>query len=281
MSACHWSTDAGTDAVSGPSSAAATASALTSPRRDEHEPPGVEDRAEALGQAVGRHVVDVVEEPRVVAAGAVRQPLDPRARGERRPGLVEAEVAVRADAEHLHVDTPERPDPLLVRRGRGHERREVATRPVGYREPLRRQPDDVAHLAQEHLAVALGVARRQPDVFVEGDAVGPAEVGLTPRDGLAELAVQPDRRRPGGQPQHRLAPRPAREPLEHRGSRPPGGRLGRRADDDLHQTTAPTGSLVPGSRAAPIAATGTSPSSTRMRETRSSRRRNGESPPAR
>ncbi len=51
-----------------------------------------------------RHLVDRVEEARVVLAGLLGEGLHPRERGERGAGLVEADVAVGADAEELQVD---------------------------------------------------------------------------------------------------------------------------------------------------------------------------------
>src|SRR5699024_2218644 len=72
--------------------------------REEHEVPRVADRAEPLRQTVSRHLIDRVEEARVVFARLPRERLDPSARGEGGSRLVESDVAIGADAQQLHVD---------------------------------------------------------------------------------------------------------------------------------------------------------------------------------
>ena len=74
---CSWTTDAGQDAESGPSTAAATAAALAAPGREQQQVPGPQDGAETLGQDVPWHLVDRTEEPCVVLTGLVREGLDP------------------------------------------------------------------------------------------------------------------------------------------------------------------------------------------------------------
>ena len=77
---------------------------------------GLEDRADALGDAVHRDLVHiVVEETCVVDAGPLGQRLDARAGGQRGTGLVEADVPVGADAEDLHVDAAGFGDRLVIR----------------------------------------------------------------------------------------------------------------------------------------------------------------------
>ena len=53
---------------------------------------------------MARHLVDRGEKARVVADGLRGERHEPGARGQRGAGLVEADVAVAADAEHLDVD---------------------------------------------------------------------------------------------------------------------------------------------------------------------------------
>ena len=75
---------------------------------------GAEDRAEPLRDAVPRHVVDRVEEARVVFARLLGERLHAGQRGERRTRLVEADVAVGADPEDLQVDAARLGDRALV-----------------------------------------------------------------------------------------------------------------------------------------------------------------------
>ena len=100
------------------------------------------------------------------------------------------------------------------------------------------------------------------------------EVGPSLGHGPSELAVEPERGGPVASPSTGARSAPRAQRGEHGVRGDPGGVLGRGADDDLHQSTVPTGCAPavsdPPSSAAPIAATGTSPSSSRIRETRSS-----------
>lgn len=66
----------------------------------------------------------VVEEARVVDAGLFGQGLDASAGGQRGTGLVEADVAVGADAEDLHVDAASGFDGTII--GRAGQRDLVA-----------------------------------------------------------------------------------------------------------------------------------------------------------
>ena len=193
VSGCHCSTDAGTDAVSGPSRAAATASALASP----------------VATSTSRRASRIVPRPWVTQwVGTSSMPrkkraLSRRVRSDRRLTRVRE---VSADPGSLKPRWPLAPMPSTCTStppssrirasyaaAAAIRRRHVAARPVGHGQPLRGQADDAAHLAQQHLAVALGVTRRQPDVLVEGEAVGAGEVGLAALDGPAELAVEPER----------------------------------------------------------------------------------------
>ena len=111
---CSWIADPGSDAVSGPSTAPGDRLGLALAEGEQHEVAGAQDRAEALGDAVPRHVVDRVEEPRVVFARLLGERLHPGQRGEGRARLVEADVAVRADPEELQVDAAGFGDRALV-----------------------------------------------------------------------------------------------------------------------------------------------------------------------
>src|SRR2546430_15837266 len=61
-----------------------------------------------------RHVLSGVEEPGVVVDRLFRQRLEPGARAERAPRLVERDMPVRADAQDLQVDPAALPNALLV-----------------------------------------------------------------------------------------------------------------------------------------------------------------------
>src|SRR6478609_2530644 len=245
---------------------------------DEHEASRVEDGAESLGDAMGRHVRDPVEEACVVVARAVGQPLDARSRRERRAGLVEAEVTVGTDAEDLHVDPTRNTDESLVLRGTGDELVLVMAGAVGHLEPVGRQPQGPADLAEQHLAVRLGVTGGQADVLVEREATGAAQVETTGRHGPRELRVEPQGRRPGREPEDWLVAACGPEAVDDDLGRPAGDVGGRGQDEDLHHPTlspgtvtaaSPTGEPTEASRgarersgadshAAPRAATGTS-----------------------
>src|SRR5690242_4674611 len=65
---------------------------LGRPRRHQHQVARLEDGPDALSDDVPRDVLRTAEEPRVVRTRVRGQRLDPGARGERRGGLVEADV---------------------------------------------------------------------------------------------------------------------------------------------------------------------------------------------
>ena len=94
--------------------------------RDQEQFARIEDRADAHGDGIHRHVFPAVEEPRVVVDRLLGQGLEPRARAQGAGGLVEGDMPIRADAEDLQVDPAAIRDAFLVPLAKG---RIVARRP--------------------------------------------------------------------------------------------------------------------------------------------------------
>src|ERR1700729_3042144 len=122
------------------------------PGDDEQQVTRLEDGPDALGEHVGRHLIGRVEEPGVVLARLRGEGLDPGAAGQRRPRLVEGEVAVGADAEELQVDTPGGRDQGLVALPR---RRQSAGTGVGAVDVVGADVQAVSQLAGYRRPVAL------------------------------------------------------------------------------------------------------------------------------
>ena len=192
---------------------------------------GVEDRAHALGEAVGRDLVEVaVEEAGVVPPGLLGEHLDARAGGEGGAGLVERDVPVRAHAEQLHVHAAGLAQRLLVGGAGARDVRRPAVRTVhGLRGDVRARDE----LPLDHGAVGLGVSRGQADVLVQQERAAGAQGQLPVPDPAGELVVDGQGRGAGGQPQDGLGT--GRHVGGHRVRAVPaqGGGVGQ--DDDLHQ----------------------------------------------
>ena len=139
-------------------------------RHHNHDLPAIQHRRHTHRQRHMRHLADIaLEEPRVRQNRVVCEGLDPRARRERGAGLVERDVAVRADAEDLHVHAAGVRDGRLVRRAR---RRDVLGEAVGAVHVRRVDVDAGRELLLDDVAVALRVVGGQADVLVEGEAAG-------------------------------------------------------------------------------------------------------------
>ena len=146
----------GSDAVSGPSTAPATASALPSPNASSTRWRARRIVPSPCVMQCRGHVVDRVEEARVVVAGLLGERLHPGERGERRAGLVEADVAVGADSEDLQVDAAGLRDRALVVVAGVLD---AVERSVRHADPARVEPERLDDLARDHRAVALGMRR--------------------------------------------------------------------------------------------------------------------------
>lgn len=91
-------------------------------QNNRHDLARLEHSLDADGEGQTGHLVDVVaEEARVGEDGVVGERLDAGAGGERRPGLVEGDVAVLADAREEEVDAADGLDLGLVGDALGFE----------------------------------------------------------------------------------------------------------------------------------------------------------------
>jgi hypothetical protein len=149
--------------------------------------PRLEDRAEALRDDVQGHLGHGAEEPRVVLAGARGERLGPGPRRQRRARFVERQVAVRADAQDLHVDAAGRGDRGLVAAALGRQVRRVAVRPV---QGVVRQVDAGGEVPADDGGVALRVVGREADVVVEEERAGRRERQPRLAVPAGELAVE-------------------------------------------------------------------------------------------
>ena len=171
----------------GPSTAPATASALPAPKASR-----MRCRARRIVprpcvmQCTGTSVLGR-EEPRVVAPRLLGERLHAGQRRERRPRLVETEVAVGADPEDLHVDTARGDDRALVVRAGVLD---PVERPVRDVDARRVETERLDHLAGDHRTIALGMPCREPDVLVECEPADLRDVDSFRSDLRGERAVQ-------------------------------------------------------------------------------------------
>src|SRR5712664_2090123 len=173
--------------------------ALRGARAQQENLPRLQDRADAHGDRALGHPLALREDAPVVLDGGEGEGLDPRPRGEARRRLVEADVAVPADAQHLQVDAPRARDPPLVLRA---VRLEVAGhRPV--RDVDARGCD--VHVIEErlpHEAVeAPRMRRSQTEVLVQVEGGHPREIEAFLAVEADQLAIHPERRAPRREPQ--------------------------------------------------------------------------------
>ena len=175
---------------------------LTRTRGDEDVGARVHDRAQALGHAVRGNLVDVaIEEAGVVAAGLLGQDAHMGARREGAAGLVEADVAVRADAEDLDVDATVGLDGLVVGGSAGLE---VIAPAVGAVCRTLGHVDEVDEVAVDEVRVALVVVAGQAHVLVEVVGANLGKGDLTGLVAAHELRVELQRRGTRGQAEHKV-----------------------------------------------------------------------------
>src|ERR671911_662567 len=167
--------------------------------RQQNQVARLEDRADPLGDHVAGDLVERGEEAGVVAAGLVGERLDPRARGQRRAGLVETDVAVGAYAEELQVDAAGRGDLPLVGGTRGDQ---VAGLDVRGLHRGVGEIDAGFELAGDERPVRLRVIRREAHVLVEQEGLHLGEAQVTRHVAPGEVAVDDDGRAARGQPEH-------------------------------------------------------------------------------
>ena len=151
---------------------------------------------------MGWHGVDVaVEEAGVVATGLLGEDTHVRARREGPAGLVEADVAVRADSEDLDVDASVCLDGRVVGCGADLE---VVAPAVGAVRGTLGHVDEVNEVAVDEVRIPLVVIAGQPDVLVEVVGANLGKGDLTGPVAAHKLSVELERRGPGGQAEHKV-----------------------------------------------------------------------------
>ena len=174
----------------------------------QHQVTGAHDGADALGDAMGGYLVDVVvEEAGVVRARLLDEGLDARARGQRGARLVEPDMAVGADAQDLHVDAACGLDRRIIgRTGAGDAfavlQRAAVQRVAGHMHLGRVEAQRHGDGAVDGGVVRLRMIQRQTQVFVEGEALDLADVDVLGVDDLGQCLIGGQRAGTGGQAQH-------------------------------------------------------------------------------
>ncbi|OPZ89433.1 MAG: hypothetical protein BWY73_01509 [candidate division TA06 bacterium ADurb.Bin417] len=160
--------------------------------------PGVHDRSHTHGDGVKRHLAGVGEEAGVVLDGLLGEGLDMGARGQGRTGLVEADMAVAADAQYLEVDAAGLDDPLLVLAAvcGGPAVRGAAVRKV---DVLLSDVDVAEEVLPHEVVVTLGVFGRQAEVLVEVEGRHPRKIQALFPVQADEFLVKAERGAAGGQ----------------------------------------------------------------------------------
>ena len=190
---------------------------------------GRHDGADAHGVGLAGHVVNGIEQAGVGVDGALRQLDAVRFLGELRRGLVEADVAVVAQAQKLQAQTAGLGDALLVSSARGSGVGAGAVRHMG---ASRIDIDMGEQVVLHEVTVALVVLRIKASVLVQVEAGHVLEGQRAGLVVLNQAAVQADRGRAGGQTQHAIGVRGNIAAYHARGSARHG--LVIFGDDELH-----------------------------------------------
>ena len=158
----------------------------------------VHDIGDAHRDRPRRHFADVRKQARIVADGALGQAHDMREGVESGARLVEPDMPVGADAQHLHVLFHPFEQGVVA----AALRVEVGGGAVG-QVGVRGVDIDMAEQVFAHeVVVALHMIRFQPDVFVEIDAAHPLEGKFAALIRRGQFSVQPDGAGTGGEPEH-------------------------------------------------------------------------------
>ena len=157
------------------------------------------DRADAHRDGVLGHLVNRLEEARVVLTRLLRQRFDARARTERRAWLVESDVAVRADAQHLQVNSACLLDALLVPAA---VLLNVIRHAVRHVHPTGIDVDVLEQILPHEVVVALIVFRRQTHVLVQVERGDLGEIQTLFLVHPDQLFVQAQRGAARGQTEH-------------------------------------------------------------------------------
>ena len=176
------------------------AARLRASRCEQDDRAGLQDRGHPHRQGLGRHLGRITAEERRVAAPRLGPEHDPvRARLQHARGLVEPDMTVRADAQHLQIDPPHVGNLLLVTRTLRVRIRRAAVEEV--RVPGR-DVDTAEQVALHEAAVASGVRRWNPEELVEIERRDLGEVGVSVGVERCQLVVERHRRLARWKPQH-------------------------------------------------------------------------------
>ena len=153
-----------------------------------------QDVAHAHGERVARHIVARGEEALVGVDGALVEHLLVRAVAERVARLVEAEMTVRADAEHLHVNVGAVEHGVELAQILLNIAGALCDIGVGFVDV-----DVVKKIAVHEITVALLMGGGETDILVEIHAVNAGEVQSFLAAAPRKLPVHADRARAGGE----------------------------------------------------------------------------------
>ena len=166
---------------------------------DNQDHAGIHDGLSAHGVGLTGNIVDAVEQAAVGLNGALGEVDAVRALGEVVIGLVEADVAVVADAEQLQIRVTGVGDNLVVlRAGSGG----VGVGTVGHMRVVKVDVDVIEEVLTHEVVIALGIVVRKAAILVQvvGADLGKVDVALLVPS--SELLVGTDRGGAGGKTQH-------------------------------------------------------------------------------
>src|SRR5438093_1089431 len=169
------------------------------PARHQDQLARIEDGPNAHGDRIDRHTLSALEEPGVIVDSLFGQRLEPRPGAQGAARLVECDVAIRADAQDLQVDTAAFRDALLVPLAEGGV---VAGRARGNVDVVTRDVHVLEEVLVHEVVVALGVIHGQAHVFVEVERRHPREVELLLLVQPHQLLIEAEWRGSGGHAEH-------------------------------------------------------------------------------
>src|ERR1051325_6929328 len=169
------------------------------PARHQDQLARIEDGPNAHGDRIDRHILSALEEPGVVVDSLFGQRFEPRPGAQGAPRLVERDVAVRADAQDLQVDTAAFRNALLVPLAEG---RVVAGRARGNVDVVTRDVHVPEEVLVHEVVIALGVILGQAHVFVEVERRHAREVELLLFVQPYQFLIEAEWRGAGGHAEH-------------------------------------------------------------------------------
>lgn len=202
---------------------------LVRPVGQQDDFPAFQDRAHSHGDGVDRHVLDLLEETGIVLDGRPGQGFQPGPRTQGAGRLVEADVAIRADAQDLNVDAADFLDSPLI---------PIAERPIvaggtgGNVDVLPGNVDVLKEVLVHEVMVALRVVGHQAHILVEVEGRHLREVQSFFLVHAGQFLVQTQGARAGGQADHGV--RLAVEDAGHFDGRQTTDVVIRLGNDDFH-----------------------------------------------